>query len=360
MTQKTTDGILGATGAVGQNYVRLLENHPWFEIGYLAASPQSAGKPYAEACGKKWVEGEMPKLFADSTVYDANRIEQCLGKCDMVFSAIEGDKDYIRALEIAYAQAGIPVVSNNSAHRWTADVPMLIPEINPEHLEIINAQKKNYGFDKGFVVVKPNCSLQSYVMQLHALREAGYRPEKVIVVTQQASSGAGYPGVPSLDLIDNTIPYISGEEEKSEQEPLKIFGKPKEGKIEACSDMSISATCTRVPVISGHLAVVYVGFRDEKPSLDKIIGIWESFRGIPQKLELPSAPNPPIIYRKEQERPQPRKDRDAGNGMAISSGRLQKSSVLDIRFVGLSHNTVRGAAGGAILTAELLKKQGYF
>jgi aspartate-semialdehyde dehydrogenase len=368
-------GVLGATGAVGQNYVRLLENHPWFEISYLAASPQSAGKKYYEALGKKWLEGEVPNNLIDIVVADANHVEDAIEKCDFVFSAIDGEKDNIKALESKYAAAGFPVISNNSAHRWTPNVPMIIPEINSNHIDIIEAQQKHYGYKKGFVVVKPNCSIQSFLIQLYALKEAGYKPTKVIVTTEQASSGAGYPGVPSLDLIDNTVPYIGGEEEKTRNEPLKIFGYIMDGDIRNYNanryeEMEISATCTRVPVIYGHTAVVNVGFKDKKPELEEILTIWKNFAAEPQWCKLPSAPDQPLIYRQEQDRPQPRRDRDNGigmikgyeylaKGMAITTGRLEKCNVLDYRFVGFSHNTVRGAAGGAILTAELLKNKGY-
>jgi len=361
MVNKIKVGILGATGAVGQNYTLLLESHPWFEVTYLAASANSAGKTYKEATKEKWfMDKDIPKRLEGFIVGDASKITDALGKCDFVFSSYEGSKEDIQKTEIAYATAGIPVISNNSAYRWTSDVPMIIPEINHEHIKIIDIQRKNRGFGKGFIITKPNCSIQSYMTPVYALMEKGYFPKSIIVSTEQASSGAGYPGVPSMDLIDNTIPYIVGEAEKTEREPLKIFGEFKNGKFQDYDKLKISATCTRVPVTNGHTAIVNLGFLDNKPSsLDEIIGIWNSFRSEPQRLKLPSAPVHPIIYRYEENRPQPRKDRDAEKGMAVSVGRLRKCDVLDIKFVGLSHNTIRGAAGGAILTAELLKVQGY-
>jgi len=259
-----------------------------------------------------------------------------------------------------YATAGIPVISNNSAHRWTEDVPMIIPEINWDHLKMIDIQRKNRGFDRGFVVTKPNCSIQSYMTPIEALWKAGYIPKRMIVSTEQAVSGAGYPGVPSLDMINNIVPYIGGEDEKTEREPLKIFADIIGGALNNYNKLKISATCTRVPVIDGHTALVNLGFEDKKPeSLEEIIGIWENFRSEPQTLGLPFAPERPIIYRREENRPQPRKDKDSEKGMAVTVGRLRKCDVLDVKFVGLSHNTIRGAAGGAILTAELLKAKGY-
>ena len=359
--KKLNVGVLGATGAVGQNYVLLLENHSWFNVSYVAASPKSAGKKYSEAVSRKWfMDKDIPKNIADLVVGDANKVEDAFGKCDFVFSAVELEKELIKEVENAYAKAGIPVVSNNSTHRWTEDVPMIIPEINHEHLQIIPEQKKHYGWEKGFIVVKPNCSIQSFLTPLHALKIKGYNFRKIIVTTEQASSGAGYPGVPSLDLIDNVIPYINGEAEKTEKEPMKIFGKIENGKIKIAEDLKISATCTRVPVINGHLASVSVEFDDKKPELEAIIEIWNEFKALPQELDLPFAPKKPIIYRKEENRPQPRKDRDNDKGMAVTVGRLRECAVLDVKFVGLSHNTIRGAAGGAILTAELLYTQGYF
>lgn len=358
--EKMRAGILGATGMVGQNYLRLLEKHPWFEVTYLAASSQSAGKKYSEAVSGRWqMEIGIPRTAGEIMVEDANKAEKAIGKCDFVFSALEMEKQATMALEEDYARRGIPVVSNASAHRHTDDVPMIIPEINSNHAGIIPVQKKNRGFEKGFIAVKPNCSLQSYLTPVHALRKEGYSVEKILLTTMQAVSGAGYPGVPSLDMIDNLVPFIGGEEEKTEGEPHKIFGKISGGKIIDDNSIKISAHCNRVPVTNGHTACVSLGFSGKKPSREEIIKTWENFRAEPQELKLPSAPPQPIIYREEENRPQPRKDRDAGNGMAVTVGRLRECKILDIRFVGLSHNTVRGAAGGGILNAELLRAKGY-
>jgi aspartate-semialdehyde dehydrogenase len=355
-------GVLGATGMVGQQYIRLLENHPWFEVTFVAASPNSAGKKYSEAVKGRWnMSVPIPKHVAELIVEDANFVEKAIGKCSFVFSALELDKDATKALEIAYAKADIPVVSNCSAHRFTEDVPMLVPEINHKHLEIIPLQKKSRGFNKGFILVKPNCSLQSYLTPLYALEQKGYKISKVILSTMQAVSGAGYPGVASLDIVDNIIPFISGEEEKSEKEPLKILGSIKEGKFVNAEGIKFSAHCNRVPVVDGHTACISFEFADKtkKPSKEEILKIWEEFKSVPQELNLPFAPKQPIIYTEEENRPQPRKDRDLDKAMAIVVGRLRECNVFDYRFVGLSHNTVRGAAGGGILNAELLKAKGY-
>jgi aspartate-semialdehyde dehydrogenase len=352
--EKISVGVLGATGMVGQNYVRLLENHPWFEVTYVAASPRSAGKRYAEAVAGRWVmDADIPTAVTDLVVHDAG------GKCAFVFSSVELDKKAIRETEDAYAAAGIPVVSNNSAHRGTPDVPMLIPEINPDHVEIIPLQQKKRGWSKGFVAVKPNCSVQSYMAPIQALRQAGFPVVRAFVATLQAVSGAGYPGHSSLDMIDNVIPFINGEEEKSEKEPLKIFGRIENGEFVDDQSIRITAHCNRVPVIDGHLACVSLQFGDRKPSLEEIKRIWIDFRAAPQQLALPFAPEHPILFREENNRPQPRKDRDAEKAMAVTVGRLRSCNLLDCRFVGLSHNTVRGAAGGGILNAELLKAKGY-
>jgi len=361
MSNKIPVGILGATGAVGQNYINLLQDHPWFEVTYVAASPRSAGKQYHEVVATRWLLGaNIPAGVADLMIEDANFPEKAKGKCRFVFSALELEsKDAIKELENAYAALGIPVVSNASAHRWTDNVPMLIPEINPDHVSVIDAQKKAHGWDTGFVAVKPNCSVQSYMAPLWALMQAGYEIKRMIVNTLQAVSGAGYPGVPSLDMIDNIVPFIGGEEEKSEREPLKIFGSVKDGKIVNAAGPLVAAHCNRVPVINGHTACVSLEFGDKKPSLEEIERIWTAFRGLPQELDLPFAPKQPIIVRHEPNRPQPRRDRDEDKGMAVSVGRLRECPVFDIRFVGLSHNTVRGAAGGGILNAELLKAKGY-
>jgi len=361
MSNKIPVGILGATGAVGQNYINLLRDHPWFEVAFVAASPRSAGKVYKDVVASKWLLGaNIPEKVANLVIEDANDPSKAVGKCRFVFSALELDsKDEIKALENAYAGLGIPVVSNASAHRWTDDVPMLVPEINASHLEVIASQRKAHGWDKGFVVVKPNCSIQSYMIPVYALMKAGYEVRRMFVSTMQAVSGAGYPGVPSLDIIDNVVPYIGGEEEKTEKEPCKIFGEVDGGKIVAFDGLKVSAHCNRVPVIDGHTACVSLEFGDKKPSLEEIERIWSAFRGIPQELDLPFAPKNPIIVRHEPNRPQPRRDRDEDKGMAVSVGRLRECPLFDIRFVGLSHNTVRGAAGGGILNAELLKAKGF-
>ncbi len=361
MSDKIPVGILGATGAVGQNYIYLLQDHPWFEVTYVAASPRSAGKRYRDVVESRWLLGaNIPEGVKNLVIEDANDPSKAAGKCRFVFSALELDsKDEIKALENAYATLGIPVVSNASAHRWTDNVPMLIPEINADHVAVIDAQKKAHGWDKGFVAVKPNCSLQSYMTPIWALMQAGYEVKRMFVTTLQAVSGAGYPGVPSLDMIDNVVPYIGGEEEKSEKEPLKIFGSVKDGKIVNAAGPLVAAHCNRVPVINGHTACVSLEFGEKKPSLAEVERIWTEFRGLPQELGLPFAPKQPIIVRHEANRPQPRRDRDEDKGMAVSVGRLRECPLFDIRFVGLSHNTVRGAAGGGILNAELLKAQGY-
>ena len=358
-------GVLGATGMVGQRYIKLLENHPWFEVTYVAASPRSAGQLYKDAVKNRWLIGEnIPAGVADLMVEDANLAEKALGKCQFVFSALElPKKEDIKNLESAYAAEGIPVVSNASANRWTDDVPMLVPEINFAHLDVIAEQKKHHCWDKGFIAVKPNCSLQTYMMPLHALIQAGYPVKRMIVTTLQAVSGAGYPGVASFDMIDNIVPYIGGEEEKTEKECLKILGKVKDGKIENAAGPLVSSTCTRVPVIDGHTATVNLEFdlpEDKKPTIEQILKVWENFTSLPQELKLPSAPEHPIVYREEENRPQPNRDRDTEKGMACVLGRLRKCNVFDVKFVALSHNTKRGAALGGILNAELLKAKGFF
>ena len=358
--EKLNVGVIGATGMVGQNYIRLLENHPWFEVVYVAASARSAGKTYAESVAGRWLmEQPIPDSVQDLVVEDASQVSAAVGKCDFIFSAVEIDKATVKALEEDYAKAGIPVVSNNSAHRHTADVPMLIPEINHQHIEIIKDQQKRLGNKEGFITVKPNCSLQSYMTPLFALFDAGFPVKAAIISTLQAVSGAGYPGVSSLDVIDNVVPFIGGEEEKSEIEPLKILGKIENGSIKNFADLKISAHCNRVPVIDGHLACVSLSFSAKKPSYEEIKQIWSDFSALPQELKLPSAPLQPIIWKDEPDRPQPRKDRNLDKAMAVSVGRLRACNVFDYRFVGLSHNTVRGAAGGGILNAELLKAKGY-
>ncbi|MGN0750381.1 MAG: aspartate-semialdehyde dehydrogenase [Treponema sp.] len=358
-------GVLGATGMVGQRYIKLLENHPWFEVTYVAASPRSAGQLYKDAVKNRWLIGEnIPAGVADLMVEDANLAEKALGKCQFVFSALElPKKEDIKNLESAYAAEGIPVVSNASANRWTDDVPMLVPEINFAHLDVIVEQKKHHGWNKGFIAVKPNCSLQTYMMPLHALIQAGYPVKRMIVTTLQATSGAGYPGVPSFDMIDNIVPFIGGEEEKTEKECLKILGTVKDGKIENAAGPVVSSTCTRVPVVDGHTACVSLEFDlpdDKKPSLEEIERVWTSYTSVPQELNLPSAPEHPIVVRHEDNRPQPRRDRETEKGMACVIGRLRPCNVFDVKFVALSHNTKRGAALGGILNAELLKAKGFF
>ena len=363
--QKIPVGILGATGMVGQQYIALLNNHPWFEVSFVAASPRSAGVPYRQAVSGRWqLARSYDPVVGELVVADANDVQAAIaahaaGKCSFVFSALEMGKDEIKALEAAYAAAGIPVVSNASANRWTEDVPMLIPEVNAHHVDIIPAQRKSRGWDKGFIAVKPNCSVQSYMTPMHALIQAGYEVKKMFVSTMQAVSGAGYPGVPSLDMVDNIVPYIGGEEEKSEMEPLKIFGRVDGAKIINADGPLVTAHCNRVAVIDGHTACVSVEFGAKKPSVDEVKEIWRAFRSVPQELELPFAPVQPIIVREEDNRPQPRKDRDSDKGMAVTVGRIRPCRLFDLRFVGLSHNMVRGAAGGGILNAELLKARGY-
>jgi aspartate-semialdehyde dehydrogenase len=361
-------GILGATGMVGQNYIRLLENHPWFNVVYVAASNNSAGMAYKDAVKGRWqMTTPIPENIKDLIVRDVLDISKATKECDFVFSAFEiSDKNLVKETEENYAKAGMPVISNASANRKTEDVPMLIPEINSDHLKMIEIQQKNHGWEKGFIVVKPNCSLQSYLTPIYALNQAGYPIDKIIITTLQAVSGAGYPGVASLDMIDNVVPFIGGEEEKTEEEPLKILGDIMDNKFIPNKEIKISATCTRVPVTDGHLAIVNISFKDNhangrasKPTKEEVIKIWKDFKSVPQELELPFAPKNPIIYTEEENRPQPKKDRDADKGMAVTVGRLRDCKIFDYKFVALSHNTVRGAAGGGILNAELLVKKGY-
>lgn len=350
-------GILGATGMVGQRFVTLLANHPWFEIVSVSASPRSAGKPYREAVEGRWTQtGEIPASVANLTVRTVDEITAITSEVDFVCSALDMEKDAIRNLEDAYAMAETPVVSNNSAHRWTPDVPMLIPEINPEHVDVIHAQRKRLGTKSGFVSVKPNCSIQPYVPALHALAEFG--PTKASVCTYQAISGAGKTFATYPEMVDNVIPFIGGEEEKSINEPLKIWGKVVKGEIVTARHPLISAQCIRVPVTDGHMAAVSVSF-NKKPTQNDIISRWQAFQGDARATDLPSSPKPFLIYYSEENRPQTKLDRDAGNGMAVTLGRLRDDNVFDYRFIALSHNTVRGAAGGAVLMAELLTKEGY-
>lgn len=351
-------GIIGATGMVGQRFITLLYNHPWYTIEVLAASPRSAGKKYSEAVGSKWaMDIDIPSSVAGMTVMDATAdIEKIASMVDFVFCAVDMKKDEIKALEEAYAKAECPVISNNSAHRHTPDVPMIIPELNPEHAEIINAQKKRLGTKRGFIAVKSNCSIQSYVPALHPLMKYGVT--KCLVTTYQAISGAGKTFNTWPEMIDNLIPYIGGEEEKSEIEPLKIWGKIEGDKIVDATTPSITTQCLRVPVSNGHFAAVFVSF-ENKPSIDEIKKAWKEFSGIPQELELPHAPKQFLNYFEENDRPQAKLDRDLEGGMAISIGRLRPDTQYDYKFVCLSHNTLRGAAGGGVLMAELLTAQGY-
>ena len=351
-------GIIGATGMVGQRFISLLDKHPWFDITLLAASPRSAGKKYSEAVGNRWaMKTEMPEKVKDMVVFDATAdIEKIASMVDFVFCAVDMKKDEIRALEEAYAKAECPVVSNNSAHRHTSDVPMIIPEINPDHAEIIEAQKKRLGTKRGFVAVKSNCSLQSYVPAIHPLMQFGVK--NVLACTYQAISGAGKTFETWPEMVDNLIPYIGGEEEKSEIEPLKIWGKIEGDKIVDAVSPAITTQCLRVPVSDGHTAAVFVSF-EKKPTIAEIKAAWKNFSGVPQELELPSAPKQFLNYFEEDNRPQAKLDRDMEGGMAVSIGRLREDSQYDYKFVCLSHNTLRGAAGGAVLMAELLAAKGY-
>ena len=356
--EKMKVGVVGATGMVGQRFLTLLDNHPYFEVVALAASARSAGKTYREAVGNRWkMAVPMPERYADMIVYDAQNIAKMGELCSFVFCAVDMKKDEIRALEEAYAKAEIPVVSNNSAHRWTPDVPMVIPEINPEHLEVIAAQRKRLGTKRGFIAVKPNCSIQAYVPELTPLRKYGIK--EVVATTYQAISGAGKTFNEWPEMIDNIIPYIGGEEEKSEQEPLRVWGKVENGEIVKATDTVITTQCIRVPVTDGHTAAVFVKF-ENKPTKEQILEDWKNFRGMPQELELPSAPEQFITYFEEDNRPQAKLDRDIYGGMGVTAGRLREDIIYDYKFVGLSHNTLRGAAGGAVLIAELLYRLGYF
>ena len=352
-------GVIGATGMVGQRFMLLLSKHPWFNVTVLAASPRSAGKTYREAVGNKWAfDTPIPEKFASMVVLDAeNDMAKIAEQVDFVFCAVNMEKSKIRALEETYAKMEVPVVSNNSAHRFTPDVPMIIPEINDEHLDIIPSQRKRLGTKRGFIAVKSNCSLQSYVPLLHPLKKFGIR--EVAVCTYQAISGAGKTFATMPEILDNVIPYICGEEEKSEREPLKIWGKIENGEIVPANGPAITAQCLRVPVSDGHTAAVFVRF-ENKPTQEEILSAWAEFKGAPQELKLPSAPEQFLQYLEEDNRPQPKLNRMAGNGMTVTAGRLRQDSVYDYKFVGLSHNTLRGAAGGAVLLAELLAAKGYF
>lgn len=355
--RKRKVGVLGATGMVGQRFVSLLAEHPWFEVATVAASANSAGKTYAEAVAGRWaLSTPMPEQVAKLTVANASDVSRIAGEVELVFCAVDMPKAETARLEEAYAQAETPVVSNNSAHRATPDVPMMIPELNPEHAEIIVAQRKRLGTKRGFIAVKPNCSLQSYVPAIHPLLRFG--PTKLAVCTYQAVSGAGKTLAGWPEMADNVIPFIKGEEEKSEQEPLRIWGAIAGDRIVPAQGPTITAQCIRVPVSDGHLAAVFVSF-EKKPAKDELIELWRSFGGKPQKLGLPSAPKPFLTYFEDDARPQTKLDRDVGNGMGVAVGRLRPDPIFDWRFVCLSHNTLRGAAGGAVLTAELLAAEGW-
>ena len=352
MEQKLRVGILGATGMVGQRFISLLENHPWFEVVTLAASPRSAGKTYEEAVGGRWkMDTPMPEAVKKLVVMNVNDVEHVASTVDFVFSAVDMSKDEIKAIEEAYAKTETPVVSNNSAHRWTPDVPMVVPEINPEHFDVIEFQKKRLGTKKGFIAVKPNCSIQSYAPVLTAWKE--FEPYEVVATTYQAISGAGKTFKDWPEMEGNIIPYIGGEEEKSEQEPLRIWGKIENGVIVKATEPKITCQCIRVPVLNGHTAAVFVKFR-KKPTKEQLIEKLENFKGLPQELNLPSAPKQFIRYMTEDNRPQVTLDVNYENGMGINVGRLREDTIYDWKFVGLSHNTVRGAAGGAVLCAETL------
>lgn len=352
-------GVIGATGMVGQRFVSLLENHPWFELAVVAASSRSAGKTYEETAGSRWLlDAAMPENAKKLVVKNAETdVEEISRQVDFVFSAVDMKKEEIKALEEKYARAECPVVSNNSAHRDTADVPMVVPELNPEHLEVIGEQRKRLGSERGFIAVKSNCSLQSYVPALHPLKDE-FGLSRVLVCTYQAISGGSKTFDIWPEMVDNVIPYIGGEEEKSEREPLKLWGKIENGILVNATSPSITAQCIRVAVADGHMAAVFASF-DKKPTIEEMKARWSAFKGRPQELDLPSAPKQFLQYFEEENRPQTRLDRNLENGMAVSIGRLRDDSQYDYKFVCLSHNTLRGAAGGAVLLAELLCAEGY-
>ena len=357
MEKKLKVGILGATGMVGQRFIALLENHPWFQVVTVAASPRSAGRTYEEAVGDRWkMTTPMPEAVKKLVVMNVNEVEKVAAGVDFVFSAVDMTKDEIKAIEEAYAKTETPVVSNNSAHRWTPDVPMVVPEINPEHFDVIPFQKKRLGTERGFIAVKPNCSIQSYAPVLTAWKE--FEPYEVVATTYQAISGAGKTFKDWPEMEGNIIPYIGGEEEKSEQEPLRLWGTIEDGVIVKAQSPVITCQCVRVPVLNGHTAAVFVKFR-KKVTKEQLIEKLREFKGVPQELKLPSAPAQFIQYLEEDNRPQVTADVDFERGMGISVGRLRKDTVYDYKFIGLSHNTVRGAAGGAVLCAELLTARGY-
>lgn len=352
MEKKLRVGILGATGMVGQRFISLLENHPWFEVVTVAASPRSAGKTYEEAVEGRWkMTTPMPEGVRKLVLMNVNEVEKVAATVDFVFSAVDMTKEEIKAIEEAYAKTETPVVSNNSAHRWTPDVPMVIPEINVEHFDVIESQKKRLGTTRGFIAVKPNCSIQSYAPCLAAWKE--FEPQELVVTTYQAISGAGKTFKDWPEMVENIIPFIGGEEEKSEQEPLRVLGKVADGKIEKAQLPKISCQCVRVPVLNGHTAAVFIRF-GKKPTKEQLIEKLEKFSGFPQEAGLPSAPKQFIRYMTEENRPQVKSDVDYENGMGVSIGRLREDAMYDFKFIGLSHNTVRGAAGGAVLCAEAL------
>ena len=357
MSEKLKVGILGGTGMVGQRFIALLENHPWFEVTTIAASPRSAGKTYEEAVGDRWkMDTPMPEAVKKLVVMNVNEVEKVAAEVDFVFSAVDMSKEEIKKIEEDYAKTETPVVSNNSAHRWTPDVPMVVPEINPEHMRVIDFQKKRLGTTRGFVAVKPNCSIQSYAPVLTAWKE--FEPVEVVATTYQAISGAGKTFKDWPEMVGNIIPYIAGEEEKSEKEPLRIWGEIKDGVIQPATSPVITCQCIRVPVLNGHTAAVFVKFA-KKPTKEQLIQKLRDFSGEPQRLQLPSAPKQFIQYLEEDNRPQITEDVNFENGMGISVGRLREDTVYDYKFVGMSHNTVRGAAGGAVLIAELLAAKEY-
>ena len=358
MSEKYRVGVIGATGMVGQRFISIISKHPWFELTVVAASARSAGKTYEEAAGHRWMMDEpMPEKVKDLVIYDAqNDIDKIASAVDFIFSAVDMKKEEIKALEEEYAKHECPVVSNNSAHRFTPDVPMVVPEINPEHLEVIKSQRARLGTERGFIAVKSNCSLQSYVPAIHPLME--FEPEKLLVCTYQAISGAGKNFETWPEMIDNVIPYIGGEEEKSEKEPLKLWGRVEGDRIVDAQTPAITAQCLRVPVTNGHMAAVFVSFK-KKPSIDEILERWNNYSNIPQQRNLPSAPAQFLKYFTEPDRPQTKLDRDAEGGMQISIGRLREDTQYDYKFVCLSHNTLRGAAGGAVELAELLCSENY-
>lgn len=357
MEQKLRVGILGATGMVGQRFIALLEKHPWYEVTTLAASPRSAGKTYEEAVAGRWkMDTPMPEAVKKIVVMNVNEVEKVAAEVDFVFSAVDMTKEEIKKIEEAYAKTETPVVSNNSAHRWTPDVPMVVPEINPEHFDVIESQKKRLGTSRGFIAVKPNCSIQAYAPALTAWME--FEPYEVVACTYQAISGAGKTFADWPEMVENIIPYIGGEEEKSELEPLRIWGKVEGGQIVPAKSPQITCQCIRVPVLNGHTAAVFVKFR-KKPTKEELISRLRSFRGLPQELNLPSAPKQFIQYLEEDNRPQVKLDVDYERGMGVSIGRIREDKIYDYKFVGLAHNTVRGAAGGAVLCAEALTAKGY-